>query len=178
MSTDASSVEKHPGHASAAVVDDEMELARMGYKQELKCVSSLHLFQRAFSPCILPPQARPHAPPGKFCLPSFPLFSIRYTLCKNVAFSGAFMTHTHLLDAKVSLPIHPGCLFQKHHGTDVVMGFPRQNSRCGLWRCDCMLQEALHRKTKRDRRGRRSRGCTRTLLLLSPCAYSLGTPFA
>ena len=103
MSTDASSVEKHPGHASAAVVDDEMELARMGYKQELKCVSSLHLFQRAFSPCILPPQARPHAPPGKFCLPSFPLFSIRYTLCKNVAFSGAFMTHTHLLDARVSL---------------------------------------------------------------------------
>ena len=38
MSTDASSLEKH-GNATAAVVDgDEMELARMGYKQELKCV--------------------------------------------------------------------------------------------------------------------------------------------
>ena len=96
------------GPWAAAVVDDEMELARMGYKQDLKCVSSLHLFQRAFSSCIPPPQARPHAPPGTFSLRPFPLFSIRYTLCKNVAFSGAFMTHTHLLDAKVSLPIHPG----------------------------------------------------------------------
>ena len=103
MSTDASSVEKHPGHASAAVVDDEMELARMGYKQELKCVSSLHLFQRAFSPRILPPQARPHTPPGKFSLPPFLLFSIRYALCKIVTLSGAFMTHTRLLDARVSI---------------------------------------------------------------------------
>ena len=32
--TDASSVEKHGG--APPVADDEMELARMGYKQELK----------------------------------------------------------------------------------------------------------------------------------------------
>ena len=34
--TDVSSVEKNGNVATAAVADDEMELARMGYKQELK----------------------------------------------------------------------------------------------------------------------------------------------